>query len=135
MFCLRNGKEPSRRNSLRAGTRISDSDSRVLFRERRRFTRRRFLYGRRMPHERKIPACQNDAELAEYQAAAWEPRGMRMERADSMIGGIKRLEADDYLFIGINDDNVDFLPMLSTMRGVTDTPILVARIKEIPVAG
>lgn len=68
---------------------------------------------------------EKNAELAAYQATAWEPRGMMMERADSMLEGIKRLEADVYLFVGINDDNVDFMPMLSTMRGITDTPIFI----------
>ncbi len=68
----------------------------------------------------------SDAKLAVAESAAWASRGMEMERAECMTEGIQRVTKNDYLFVGINDDNIDFMPLLSTMRGVTDVPILIA---------
>ena len=68
----------------------------------------------------------SDAKLAVAESAAWASRGMEMELAECMTEGIQRVTKNDYLFVGINDDNIDFMPLLSTMRGVTDVPILIA---------
>ena len=73
----------------------------------------------------KILLIEKDAKMAEKQTAVWTSKGVRTERTDSMINGIKKLSSDNYLFIGINDDNIDCLPLLRTMRSVTRTPIFI----------
>ena len=74
----------------------------------------------------KILLIEKDAKLAEKQTAVWTSKGVQAERTDNMIGGIKKLSSDNYLFIGINDDNIDIWPSLSTLRSVTRTPIFIA---------
>lgn len=49
-----------------------------------------------------------------------------MECADSMTEAIKKLLTNEYICVGINADAIDFMPLLSTMRSVTNIPILIA---------
>ena len=76
----------------------------------------------------KYLAVDNDIELANSEAAGWAKRGITMERVDSMSVGIHKLssKSNDYLYVGINDATVDFLPLLDIMRSVTNIPILIA---------
>ena len=75
----------------------------------------------------KYLAVDSEVQLAESEAAAWSRRGILMERADSMTEAIQKLQTkENYLYIGINDDAVDFMPMLNLMRCVTNAPILIA---------
>jgi len=48
-----------------------------------------------------------------------------MERVDNMTEGIEKLLLNEYLYVGINSDAVDFMPLLRTMRSVTHTPLLI----------
>ena len=74
----------------------------------------------------KYLAVDSDIELAESEAVGWAKRGIVMNRVDNMTDGIKMLMTDEYLYVGINDDAVDFMPLLRTMRSITSTPILIA---------
>ncbi len=75
----------------------------------------------------KYLAVDSDVKLADSEAAAWARRGIGMERADNMTDAIKRLLSPNiYLYVGINADAVEFMPMLNMMRSVTFTPILIA---------
>ena len=74
----------------------------------------------------KYLAIDSDIRLAESEAEGWAERGIGMERADNMAQGIEMLASEKYLYIGINDDAVDFLPLLRTMRSATNIPILIA---------
>jgi DNA-binding response OmpR family regulator len=73
----------------------------------------------------KYLAVDSNIELANSEAAVWAERGISMDRVDNMTEGIEKLMYRDYLYVGINSDAVDFMPLLSTMRGVTNTPILI----------
>ena len=71
-------------------------------------------------------AVDSDVGLANSEAAVWKTtRGIGMERVDNMTEGIEKLLSNEYLYIGINSDAVDFMPLLRTMRSVTHTPILI----------
>ena len=48
-----------------------------------------------------------------------------MKRVDNMTEGIEKLLSNEYLFVGINSDTVDFLPLLRSMRSITHIPILI----------
>jgi DNA-binding response OmpR family regulator len=76
-------------------------------------------------HINYLAVDSNDA-LAEFEAAGWAKRGIGMERVDDMTDAIKMLTREEYLYIGINGDAVDYLPLLRTMRSLTDIPILIA---------
>jgi DNA-binding response OmpR family regulator len=81
----------------------------------------------------KYLAVDSDIALAESEAAGWAEHGIGMVRVDSMTEAIQRLMInDDYLYIGINGNVVDFLPTLKTMSSVTDVPILVADTNFTP---
>ncbi len=73
----------------------------------------------------KYLAVDSDVALANYEACAWAKRGIGMERVHDMTDGIKKLLTGEYLFVGINDDAVDFMPLLLTMGSVTNIPILI----------
>jgi len=71
-------------------------------------------------------AVDSDVGLANSEAEVWKTtRGIGMERVDNMTEGIEKLLSNEYLYIGINSDAVDFMPLLRTMRSVTHTPILI----------
>jgi two-component system alkaline phosphatase synthesis response regulator PhoP len=74
----------------------------------------------------KYLAVDSDITLAESEAVGWAKRHIGMDRVDNMTDGIKMLLNNEYLYIGINDDAVCFMPLLRAMRSITDTPILIA---------
>ena len=67
----------------------------------------------------------SDLDIAYKHADIWAVFDVGIDRVDNMIDGIKLLMQGDYLFVGINGDAVDFMPLLSTMRSVTNTPIFI----------
>ena len=68
-----------------------------------------------------------DADIANAHADVWKDLGIRLERFDNMTEAIQKLLTDtEYLCILINSDTVDFMPLLSTMRSLTNIPILIA---------
>jgi two-component system response regulator VanR len=75
----------------------------------------------------KYLAVDSNIELAYSEAEAWKTeRGIGMDRVDTMTEAINMLMSNDYLYIGVNGDVTDFMPLLRTMRSVTNTPILIA---------
>ena len=73
----------------------------------------------------KCLAVDSDRNIADAHVSEWAERGVRMERADNMTEAIQMLLSNDYIFVGINGDAIDFMPLLSTMRSVTNAPILI----------
>ena len=53
-------------------------------------------------------------------------RSITMERVDTMTEAIQKLMHNDYIFIGINGDATDFMPLLKIMRSATNIPIMIA---------
>ena len=66
----------------------------------------------------------DDAVIAR-ESSAWEKHGVSTVRAASMQEAIIMLNKEDYLFVGINADNIDYLPQLRIMRAVTSSPIFI----------
>lgn len=56
----------------------------------------------------------------------WEKYGISSIRVDSMIEGIIKAKEQEFLFIVINADSIDYMPKLQVLRSVTDAPILIA---------
>jgi len=57
-------------------------------------------------------------QFHEQQTAAWAKVGINTFRADTMTEAISRLISnDDYIFIAINEDTIDYLTELKMMRG------------------
>ena len=68
----------------------------------------------------------SDADCVDVHAAIWANRNVGVDRADNMTEAIQSLlSKTEYLFVAINGDTVDFMPLLSTMRSVTNLPILI----------
>ncbi len=68
----------------------------------------------------------SDVKLASVYADAWALRGIETVRTDNMTEAIHKLSfSDKYLYVGINGDAVDFMPMLRTMRLATGLPIFI----------
>ncbi|MCL2087356.1 MAG: winged helix-turn-helix domain-containing protein [Oscillospiraceae bacterium] len=75
----------------------------------------------------KYLSVDSDVKLAESEAAVWKSeRGIDMERVDTMTQGIEKLKKNNYLYVGINSNVVDFMPLLRAMRSVTKCPIFIA---------
>jgi DNA-binding response OmpR family regulator len=74
----------------------------------------------------KYLAVDGDEALAYSEACAWARRGIGMDHVDNMTDAIKKLMSDKYLYVGINGDATEFMPLLRTMSCVTDIPILIA---------
>jgi len=73
-----------------------------------------------------ILAIDTDLSVHEQQTAAWAKVGINTSRADTMSEAILLLiRNDDYIFVAINEDTIDYLPKLQTMREVTNLPIYV----------
>ena len=73
----------------------------------------------------KYLAVDGDIELAHSEAAAWAKLDIAMDLAVNMTQGIEKLLENNYLYVGINSDTVDFLPLLKIMRSVTSIPIFI----------
>ena len=74
----------------------------------------------------KCLAVDSDFDIANSYVLEWERRCVSMECVDDMTEGIQKLLLDDeYIFVGINGDAVDFMPLLRTMRSVTNIPVFI----------
>ena len=73
----------------------------------------------------KCLAVDSDCNIASTYVIEWKKRGISMDCADNMTEAIHMLQSNDYIFVGINGDAIDFMPLLNTMRSVTNTPILI----------
>jgi cellulose biosynthesis protein BcsQ len=69
----------------------------------------------------KYLAVDSNIELANREAEAWAKNGIGMERVDNMSEAIQKLMCyDDYIYIGINSDAVDCMPLLSMVDSRTN---------------
>jgi len=73
----------------------------------------------------KCLSVDNDLDNAGLYFAIWAERGIDMDRVDNMTEAIQKLLIYDYIFVGINGDIIDFMPLLRTMRSVSSTPIMI----------
>jgi DNA-binding response OmpR family regulator len=73
-----------------------------------------------------ILGVSTDSEDCEASQTAWEQHGYNVSWAHSISEVIARLSyGEQYLFIGINEDTIDFWNQLPTLRTMTETPIFV----------
>ena len=77
----------------------------------------------------KCLAVDSDFDIASSYVKEWAKRGIKMDCANDMSEAIYKLQSfkpNEYIFVGINGDAIDYLPLLSTMRSITNTPIMIA---------
>jgi len=74
----------------------------------------------------KCLAVDSDIENAKLYVFEWAEHNVKMDRADDMAEAIQHLLSfNDYIFVGINGDAVDFMPLLKKMRSITNTQIMI----------
>lgn len=66
-----------------------------------------------------------DIEFSLREQVIWAKQGILTIRVDTMQEAIEKLTKDIFLFVAINADNINYLPMLRIMRGITLSPILI----------
>ncbi|MCL2289169.1 MAG: SPASM domain-containing protein [Bacteroidetes bacterium] len=71
-------------------------------------------------------AIDSDVEFHNKQSVAWLEKGVDYLRVDSMSEGISCAKCENFMFIVINADNVDYLPKLPYLRKITKSAILIA---------
>jgi DNA-binding response OmpR family regulator len=74
----------------------------------------------------KYLAIDKNVKFALSESAVWAQRDIGIDRVDDMNEGIQKLMNDEYLYVGINSDIINFMPLLNTMRSMTKTPIMIA---------
>ena len=74
----------------------------------------------------KCLAVDDDPMVYSLYQTAWEMHGVEMIRVDTMVEAIKALMINDFIFVGINGDRIDFMGLLAEMRSVTNIPIMIA---------
>ena len=78
-----------------------------------------------MTFKNKYLNIDSDLDVAYSHAEIWKEREIGLDRVDNMAEGIALLISNEYLFVAINGDVVDFMPLLNEMRSVTNIPILI----------
>ena len=73
----------------------------------------------------KCLAVDGDKGNADLFVFEWAGYNIRMDRTYDMAEAVEHLPSDDYVFVGINGDTVDYIPLLKKMRNMTDVPILI----------
>ena len=71
-------------------------------------------------------AIEKDENIHERESKFWLSRGVSSIRVSSMSAGIKQAMNHQFLYIGINAANINYLPQLSLLREATNDPILIA---------
>jgi two-component system response regulator VanR len=71
-------------------------------------------------------AIEKDDMVHKRESKFWASRNILSTRVLSMGEGIEEASKNEFLYIGINDDNIDYLPSLSLLREVTTAPILIS---------
>lgn len=72
-----------------------------------------------------ILALGRDDELYKREQAVWALRGVDIVRVATMQAAIEKLSRTDYLFVVINADCIEYMPMLKVMREMASIPIVV----------
>ena len=71
-------------------------------------------------------AIENDCAVHARESSYWAARNISSVRVTSMREGIKAAAQNQFLYIGINATNVDYIPNLSLLREVTHAPIFIS---------
>ena len=71
-------------------------------------------------------AIENDHAIHKRESEYWLSRGVSSIRVSSMREGIIKASAMQFLYIGINASNIDYLPSLRVLREATNDPIFIA---------
>ena len=71
-------------------------------------------------------AIEKDDAVHEKESAFWLSRGIASIRVTSMTKGIEESMKNQFLYIGINDDNINYQPQLPILREATSDPIFIA---------
>lgn len=79
--------------------------------------------------QRQILAIDKNGDNFCMQEQAWEKRGIKLIKCSSMQEGIRKLLNEDYFFIEINGDCIDYKEQLKIMRDTTDAPIHIVTSK------
>lgn len=72
-----------------------------------------------------ILAIIKESAWSRSEKIVWNKRGVPTIRIDTMQEGIKRLEKERFLFIVIDADNVNYMPLLKIMHDRSNIPIFV----------
>ena len=71
-------------------------------------------------------AIEKDDAIHERESAFWLSRNVASIRVSSMTEGIAEVMKNQFLFIGINADNINYIPQLPLLREATNDPIFIA---------
>jgi len=71
-------------------------------------------------------AIEQDEEFYDKESQAWLARNVSSIRVSSMNEGIEKAMHNQFLYIGINADNINYKPKLKLLRGVTNDPIFIS---------
>ena len=71
-------------------------------------------------------AVELDDVVHERESAYWLSKGVSSVRVTSMNEAIEKAKTSQFLFIGINSDNINYKPKLKILRDVTCDPIFIA---------
>lgn len=71
-------------------------------------------------------AVELDDAVHVRESAFWLSHGISSVRVTSMNEAIEKARANQYLYIGINADNINYKPLLRVLRDVTNDPIFIA---------
>jgi DNA-binding response OmpR family regulator len=66
-----------------------------------------------------------NVQCVDTHAAIWAERNIGVHRVNTMTEGVKLLRSNNCMFVAINADTVDFMPLLRALRGMTNAPILI----------
>jgi hypothetical protein len=67
----------------------------------------------------------SDLDMVLSHSEIWREHGIGLDSVDTIAEGVKLLMSNEYLFVAINGDAIDFIPLLSVMWSVTNIPILI----------
>lgn len=72
-----------------------------------------------------ILAVLKESEWSRSEKIGWNQLGIAAVRVDTMQEAIERLSKEQFLFIVIDADNVNYKPLLGIMSDITGTPIMM----------
>lgn len=71
-------------------------------------------------------AIDKDTTIHNREKKQWITRGISEIRVDTMTEGIEKALSNQFLYIVINADNINYMPSLNILREATDDHILIA---------
>ena len=70
-------------------------------------------------------AIDKDINVHNKERQKWNARGVSDVRVDSMNEGIEKALTNQFFYIAINADNINYMPSLEILREATNDPILI----------